>query len=892
MRPETHLLGLASLRVLERGAVVSDDVRMTNVAEPGRTTRTLLERDAALETLGQGFEVVVREREGRFALIQGEAGIGKTALVEHFCNEHARDGRVLLGTCDSLFTPRPLGPIAEIARSLTGDLEQLVEGRATPHQVAMELLEGLSATTTVLVVEDVHWADEATLDVLRLLGRRIGQVPVLVLATYRDDELDRLHPLRRVVGELASAQGVLRIPLSPLSRDAVDRLAAPAGRDAEAVYEMTGGNPFFVSEILAGDNGEVPSTVRDAVLSRVARVGETARDVLELVALAQPRTELRLVETQASLEDLDVCLDAGFLVMEGSSVSFRHELARRAVEEAVSPGRALDLHRRILASIEESSAPSDLARLAHHAEGARDAEAVLRYAPAAAEAAASFGAHWEAAAQYARALRFADDLDAGRHVTLLGLHSVECFLTNQEDGAFASIADAVDRLAELGAESQLGAMLRWRATAYLVWAETMEAERTAKEAVSVLERLEPGHELAMTYNVLASITNLDERSEETHDWIARALELADRIESVEATIAAQSTLGARMVMDGLPDGWARMDEALRLAQLNALDNQVGRAYVLAGMAASRERSLARMRRYVEPALAFCDERDLNVWGDFLLAMRAWLEFEEGDWDGAASTLSQAMARNCKVMLGQANMILGLLRARRGDPDAGEPLAEMEKLVVSADSLWWTSQLAAAKAETAWLLGRTELIGEATDDAFAEAIDRRASWPAAELAYWRRVGGIQVDLPDYARGPFAAQARGDWASAAKQWVEAGCPYEAALALGEGDEAAQRRALDQLNRLGARPAARIVARRLRAQGARGLPLGPRSTTQTNPGGLTPREVEVLGLLSEGLRNADIAERLVLSRRTVDHHVSAILRKLGARTRGEAIAAADRL
>ena len=568
---------------------------MTNVAEPGRTTRTLLERDAALETLGHGFEAVVRAREGRFALIRGEAGIGKTALVQHFCNEHARDARVLLGACDSLFTPRPLGPIAEIARALTGDLEQLVEGRATPHQVAMELLEGLSRTTTVLVVEDVHWADEATLDVLRLLGRRIGQVPVLVLATYRDDELDRLHPLRRVVGELASAQGVLRIPLSPLSRDAVDRLAAGAGRNAEAVYEMTGGNPFFVSEILAGDNGEVPSTVRDAVLSRVARVGETPRDVLELVALAQTRTELRLVETHASLEDLDVCLDAGFLVMEGGSVSFRHELARRAVEEAVSPGRALELHRKILTSMEEPTAPSDLARLAHHAEGARDSDAVLRYAPAAAERAASLGAHWEAAAQYARALRFADDLDAGRRVALLGPHSFECFLTNQEDRAFASIADAVDRLAELGAELQLGAMLRWRATAYLVWGDTMEAERTAKEAVSVLERVEPGHELAMTYNVLASITNLDESSEETHHWITCALELADRIESVEARIAALATLGARMVMDGSADGWTRIDEALRLAQREALDNQVGRAYVLAGMAASRERSLARMR---------------------------------------------------------------------------------------------------------------------------------------------------------------------------------------------------------------------------------------------------------------------------------------------------------
>jgi DNA-binding NarL/FixJ family response regulator len=132
-----------------------------------------------------------------------------------------------------------------------------------------------------------------------------------------------------------------------------------------------------------------------------------------------------------------------------------------------------------------------------------------------------------------------------------------------------------------------------------------------------------------------------------------------------------------------------------------------------------------------------------------------------------------------------------------------------------------------------------------------------------------------------------QLRGKWAAAAEEWRAAGCPYGAALALSEGDESAQRRALDALTELGAGPAARIVARRLRQAGARGVRLGPRSTTRSNPAGLTAREAEVLELLREGLRNADIAERLVLSRRTVDHHVSAILRKLGVKTRGEAVA-----
>lgn len=304
---------------------------MANVAERRQATHRLLERDAALEALSSCYEAVLRERRGRLVLIRGEAGIGKSALVERFCTDLARNARVLTGTSDSLFTPRPLGPIVEIAHSTTGDLAGLVEGRATPHRIAMALLEELSMPTTVLVLEDVHWADEATLDVLRLLGRRIGHVPALVLATYRDEGLERLHPLRRVIGELANTSDVVRLPLSPLSRDAVAQLAATSGRDGEAVYEMTAGNPFFVCEVLASEDAEIPSTVRDAVLARIARLSTSAQHLLELVALAQPRTELELIEAHASLEDLDVCLDAGLLGIEGGTVAFRHELARRAM---------------------------------------------------------------------------------------------------------------------------------------------------------------------------------------------------------------------------------------------------------------------------------------------------------------------------------------------------------------------------------------------------------------------------------------------------------------------------------------------------------------------------------------------------------------------------------
>jgi len=828
---------------------------------------------------------------GRLLLVSGEAGVGKTALVSQFCAEQRGAVRALSGACDSLFTPRPLGPFVEIAQSVGGGLQTVVAGDGKPHDVAGALLAELSRKPTVLVVEDLHWADEATLDVLRLLARRIESVGALVVGTYRG-ELEATHPLRVVLGNVASSRAVDRVALEPLSRAAVSELAEPYGVDAGDLFTTTGGNAFFVTEVLLAREARIPATVRDAVLARVAQLGPSAHRALELVAVAHPQTELWLLEAEVDLEDIDVCVSSGMLASTPNAVSFRHELARLAVEESLAPGRARELQRVVLARLQDPpSGDLDLARLAHHAEGAEDAGAVLRFAPAAAQRASSVGAHREAAAQYARALRFADNLELDRRAALLNGHSFECYLTAQEEEATASVAAAADCYRQLGNDGGLGATLRWQGIAFLTRGRAAEAVSSAREAIRVLERLEPGHELAMSFNLCASIAILDESSDEALTWAHRALDLAEQVGSTEGRVSALGTLGLREALQGSREGRKRIEEALALARTAELENQVGRAFVFLGMAASRERSLAAMRRALTPALAFCEERDLDVWDDILVAMRGWLELEEGDWDATNATASQVLARNCNLSTLQMLVIVGLLRARRGDPDPWTPLNRAGELADETGQLWWTSQVAAAKAETAWLERKPGVISEATETAFVVALERRASWPLAELGYWRSRAGIHVDTLEDARGPFAAQLQGDWGRAAEEWVEAGCPYQAALARAEGDDRALPRAFEELSRLGARPAADMIARRMRE---RGIPVarGPRASTRDSRAGLTRRETEVLELLVQGLRNAEIADRLVLSRRTIDHHVSAILRKLGARTRGEAVAAATRL
>ena len=356
----------------------------------------LLERAEQLALLNQALTAVADGGRGRTVLVMGEAGIGKTALLRRFSDRAAGSARVLWAPCDHLFIPRPLGPFLDLAGEAGGPLAARMGGAARPYDVAAALLAELgSGGTAVVVLEDVHWADEASLDVIRLLARRIQAVPALLVLSYRDDVLDRSHPLRLVLGDLSGGGQVTRVELAGLSRSAV---AMPAGRqdlDAGDLYARTGGNPFFVTEVLADGTGRIPPTVRDAVLARAARLGPAASELLDAAAVIPGRAELWLLDklVPAAADGLDKCLGSGILLAGDGWLAFRHEIARLVVEESLPPGRRAALHRAALRALASpASGPPDLARLAHHAQAAGDTEAVLTYAPAAAERATAAGA--------------------------------------------------------------------------------------------------------------------------------------------------------------------------------------------------------------------------------------------------------------------------------------------------------------------------------------------------------------------------------------------------------------------------------------------------------------------------------------------------------------------
>ena len=429
-------------------------------AETGRGG-TLLERSEQLAALNELLAAVASTSQGRLVLIGGEAGVGKTALVRCFSDRRSSAARVASGACDPLFTPRPLAPFQDLALEVGGEFAAAVDRARPPHDVAAALLRALRLPSpTIVVLEDLHWADEASLDVLRLVGRRARSVPALLLFTYRDDQLGRAHPLRTLLGELGGAAAAVRLHLAPLSLGAVVELARPHAVDATELHRRTGGNPFFVTEVLAAGAGQIPATVSDAVLARAARLSPRGRTLLEAVAVVPPVAEVWLLHALCpdSVGCLEECLQSGTLTAVAGGVAFRHELARMSIEATLPPDQRLDLNSRALVALSNRGGV-DPSRVAHHAEVAGEAESVLRYAPAAAARAASTGAHRESAAQYARALRFADRLPAVERGLLHELHSHETFLYGELDEAIASRKRALDLFFEADATDSQGPAL-------------------------------------------------------------------------------------------------------------------------------------------------------------------------------------------------------------------------------------------------------------------------------------------------------------------------------------------------------------------------------------------------------------------------------------------------
>jgi DNA-binding CsgD family transcriptional regulator len=844
----------------------------------------LLERDEELAALSALASAAVAG-QGSLVLVTGEAGIGKSALVEGFARSGAAGLRVLWGWCDQLATPRPLGPVRDLARQVRGLLaERLAAGNDAGAVDA--LLDELAAPPgSVFIVEDAHWADEATLDLLTVLARRIGRLPALLVVTLRDSELPEDHSLRY----LSSAAAATMLALRPLSPWAVATLASRHGRSPAGVHAITGGNPFFVGELLRDDEAGVPRTVADAVLARVHRCSAPAREVLDLVAVVPGRVEPWLLDGVAPPEE---CLRTGLLRVEGGSVGYRHELARLAVESSLPVRRRREMHARVLTAL-LARGDADLARCAHHAAAAGDAGVLRRVAPAAAREAAAAGAHREAARQAMLALSAGGPLPLADRAELLELASVEAYLAGMVDDAVAARKEAVRLREQLGDRDALGASLRWLGR--LLWwsSEADAAHEAAEQAIRVLEPGGPSHELAMAYSSLSQLHMLADRNADAIALGEKAIAMARELDDPEALAHALTNVGtaAARQTDG---GRVQLAEAASIAAAAGLADHAARALVNRAYTSLVHRQFPLADADMAEASAYAEQNELHGYGQYLLGMRSWWHLEKGSWSAAERVAREVLALRLQPGISHCPglIVLGTLQARRGLPEASATLDEAARIATRTGELQRIGPTMAARAELAWLGGDLDRCAREAASAFGQARDFGEPWLTGELGAWLHRAGQPVELPNWVAMPYRLLVGGDWVAAAKAWQELGCPYQHALALLDGGVDGCLQALPLLDRLGAVATAGLVRRRLRERGVRRVPRGPRTAARRNPAGLTLRQQEVLGLLMDGLSNAEIAGKLVIAPKTAELHVSAVLAKLRVSSRREAVVAAQRL
>lgn len=823
-------------------------------------------------------------------LVHGEAGIGKSSVVRALRSRLPAEARLLVGWCDALSTPRTLGPLKDIAPALGAPAVRALassdrEGVMSSLRAALE-----TGPATALVVEDIHWADEATLDVLRFLGRRVPEMPVILVLTYRDDELDRDHPLSRLLGDLSHGGTPLRLPLRRLSPDAVAQLADGAALDPLTVHDLTDGNPYLVTELLASASGaSVPATVVDGVLGRLRRLPIDVQEVVEQFAVVPGPVRHPVAEAlvPGAWALLGVAEEKGLMVVTGSAVAFRHELTRRAVVDSLAGSRRVELERAALAALERLDG-ADLSQLVHHAAASGDEEAILRHGPLAAREASASGAHREAARHYATVLAHEHRLELRERADLWDAYAVELYTVGLGTRIVAAGEEAVALRRRLGEPAPLARSLRWLSRFCWYAGERPNAEVAAHEARQVAETAGDQALLALTLSNESQLAMLADDNERAEQLARRAIEIARRLQDAPVLSHALNNLGTSQFRHGA-DGTAALQESIAVALAADDHEDACRGYVNIGWSLLDRYQVDLAEPLIREGIEHAHRAEFLAFWQYLQSVWSRVQLARARWPEALAAL-ETLSPEAQPSWCVALTVRACVEARTGAGDPADTLRRGWELARHIGEPQRVVPMASVALETAALTHTVPLV----DGLAVYQEVRRLGEPhlLAEIAY--RLGVLGVAVPDLDRllaeigeEPYALMLQGRWREAAEAWRRLGWPYHEAEALAGSDEPADNlEALERLDRLGAVPLAQQMRRRLRHLGAASIPRGPAGETRADPAGLTGRQQTVMALLAEGLTNAAIAERLTVSVRTVDSHVAAILDKLGATGRRDAV------
>lgn len=852
------------------------------------TSMKLLERDHFISELSELVEKVKYEN-GYVVSISGEAGIGKTTLVEFFTKQFEDKAKIYWGSCDDLFTPRPLAPLYDIAQQLNSKIiDQLDSGTARPSIFSNLLKEIQNSSPNIIVIEDVHWADESTLDLITFLGRRINKSSTLLIITYRDDELRSDHLLRIALGNLPS-NNLKRIKLTLLSEEAVNKLAEHSGKIKPELYRLTGGNPLLVSEVLANNENVTSNSIKEMVTSKINKLPVESRNVIELLSVVPGKIEKWLIQKLVeNFSIIDEGIESGLIKNDDDQISFRHDLIRLAIEETLTESKRIKFNSLVLnALLDQTNKEHLLARIIHHSAKSNNHDVIIKFTPIAAKQASNLGAHKLASKIYGTALQYKELISAEQQLNFLEGYSYECFLTGQVDEAIKSSEEALELFKKYPNPEREGEI--YRRLSRILWydCQDQKGEEALDKAITIFEKIPASRNLAMAYSNKSQTYAIREEQELIVKWGNKALELARKLNDKEVEAHALNNIGCGKMLLDKESGEEDLLRSLEISIKNEFYEQAIRAYVNLGALHLQRKKLSAADKYFEGGLEFSSEKDIYVYTLCMAGHYSKSKFHSGNWNEAVDLANSVLTKE-NLPPGNSVMprtVIGLIRARRSDPGALSYIEKSFGLSFQMGELEKIVFVTSAKAEYYWLNNKLSMFADQLKSIYLQVLVSKNPWSIGELAYWLWKAGNLNEMPKTISKPYFLQIDGEWEEAAKLWEKLHCPYEQALALSEGDEYAMKQSLEIFEKLGATAAVQLIKQKMKESGIKSIPKGPRQSTKENFAGLTNRQLEVLKLVANGKSNSEIADNLYISAKTVDHHISAIFSKLNIHSRIEA-------
>lgn len=866
----------------------------------------LIERGESLQTLRQ-LAVDAGTGSGAIALLFGEAGIGKTTLLQAFRSQNQNEYCFLWGGCDALLTPRILGPVHDMSADLGDEIKAILHSDASTTRLLPKLVDRLAAIDqpVVMIFEDAHWADNATLDLLKCLGRRISALNVLLIISYRHDETDPTHSLTNLIGEFPQGN-TTRVELSAISAEGTALMAKRAGREIKNLHAVTAGNPFFVTELLANegwDNEQVPASIQDAIGSRVNRLTPSEQKFLETISVIPHGIDEPLV--QALFPDngdalLLSCEKKALLRSDSNGkIRFRHELARLGTKARTSCLEQRLAHRKITDILVANANTNQYEQITYHAYAARLNQTVLEYAPKAAKIASQSGAHNEAAAHLGTALEFVADATTELAATLYESWSYEAGLVHVDDEVINARHKALDLWKKLDRPDKTGENLRWLSRLHWYQGHSNEANKYANEAIDVLEKTNASAQKAMAYSMKSQFYMLNDRMEEALIWGQKALETEATCNNPEVRCHALNNIGTAKVFHDDVSGLDQLNTSLEVALEHDLHEHAARVYTNLSDYAVGSRNFDLAEKTISDGIVFDSSHDLDSWTHYLIGLLAQLRMKQGRLE-EAETISLGVLKLDKLTLLMklpAVLVLARTQSRLGRPDATDFLNKALNDSTSTAEAQYILPARMANIEAAWINNQHDAAQLQIEEVLLSDITPVGSWRDAELALWMYRYGIKsrtfnpVDLPK----PYQLEINGQHNAAAVEWQSLRSPYPAALALLNTPETAlsaetiaeATQLLESCYAAGTlKKAAHVAQKAGLTESQRPQRRGPRRTSRQHPLGLTKKEQEILPWIIEGLSNKEISGRFSRSERTIENHIASIFKKLNVHSRMEAL------